>query len=90
MKSNLNATNRQYKTTKLISTLKASLITVLLLPGTMFAALPLITAGTVAILALVVATGTLFLVVIRDSTGNYELAGRMWKYDRQIPQITGA
>ena len=84
MKSNLNATNRQYKMTKLISTLKASLITVFLLPGTMFAALPVIAAGTVATLALVVATGTLFLVVIRDSTGNYELAGRMWKYDREI------
>lgn len=70
--------------TKLISILKVSLITAFLLPGTMFAALPLITAGTVAILALVVATGTLFLVVIRDSTGNYELAGRMWKYDRKF------
>lgn len=69
--------------TKLVLILKASLITVLLLPVTMFAALPIILPTTVAILALFVATGTLFLVVIRDSTGNYELAGRMWKYDRK-------
>jgi hypothetical protein len=83
MKFNLNTTNCQNKITKLISMLKVLLIAVLFLPGTMFAALPVIAAGTVAIIALAVASGTLFLVVIRDSTGNYELAGRMWKYDRK-------
>jgi len=83
MKFNSTTKNCQNKITKLISILKVSLITVLFLPGTMFAALPLLAAGTVVYITLAIATGTLFFLVIRDTTGNYELAGRMWKYDRK-------